>query len=94
MEAALAARRELSEEMEPAIVDAFVERIESRIADRSEAGERALMRKRNHQKEMILGSMGISVPMLFGAAIFTGIQGVIAVCVMLAVIAIVVTRQP
>ncbi len=93
-EAALQARRELGEEMEPAIVDAFVERIERTLADRRGADESALYRRREHQKEMILGSMGISVPLFICAAIFTGLPGVIAVCVMVAVIAIVVSRQP
>ena len=90
---ALAARRELGEEMEPAIIDAFVERIEQRIDKRVGAGEKALWRKREHQKEMILASMGISIPMLAIAAIFTGLAGVIVVCVALAVIAIVSTRD-
>jgi len=29
--------------------------------------------KRDHQKEMVLGAMGISIPMLAIAAIFTGL---------------------
>lgn len=90
--AALAARRELGEEMEPAVVDAFVARIESRLADRAEADERALKRRRDYQKEMVLGSMGISVPLLAIAAVFTGLPGVIAVCVALVIIAIVTSR--
>jgi hypothetical protein len=90
--AALAARTELGAEMEPAVVDAFVERIEQRLAGRRADDERALQRKRDYQKEMVLGSMGISIPLLAIAAIFTGIQGVVAVCVALAVIAIVTAR--
>ena len=43
---------------------------------------------------MILGAMGISVPLFIVAAIFTGLAGVIAVCAALAVIAIVATRSP
>jgi hypothetical protein len=46
-----------------------------------------------YRKEMILSSMGISIPLLTIAAIFTGLAGVIAVCVALAVIAIVSTRD-
>jgi hypothetical protein len=44
--------------------------------------ERALKRKRDHQKEMTLGTMGISVPVFAIAAIVTGLTGVTAVCVM------------
>lgn len=92
LDAAIAARKELGDEMEPAVIDAFVARIEGRLADRADAGERALKRKRDHQKEMVLGSMGISVPLLAIAAVFTGLPGVVAVCVALAVIAIVSAR--
>jgi hypothetical protein len=90
---AIEGRKELGEEMEPAVIDAFVARIERRLAERADEGERALQRRRNHQKEMILGSMAISIPLLAIAAIFTGLAGVVVVCVALAVIAVVSTRQ-
>jgi CO dehydrogenase/acetyl-CoA synthase beta subunit len=90
---AIEARRELGEEMEPAVVEAFVARIEQRLVERSEHSERALARKRNHQKEMVLGSMGIAVPLLAIAAIFTGLPGVVVVCVALVLIAVVSGRS-
>jgi hypothetical protein len=90
---ALAARRELGEELEPAVVDAFVERIERRIDKRVGNSEAALKRKRDHQKEMILGSMGVSVPLFVVAAIFAGLPGIVVVCLTLAVIAIVSSRD-
>jgi Flp pilus assembly protein TadB len=93
LQSAIQARRELGEEMEPAVIDAFVERIERRLADRGTENERALQRKLNHQKEMVLGSMGISVPLFAFAAIFTGLPGVIVVCVALVAIAVVTTRS-
>src|SRR5262245_16663176 len=93
LSAAIEARKELDADLEPAVIDAFVERIEQRLADRGAQEERALKQKRDHQKEMVLGSMGISVPLFVVAAIFTGLAGVVAVCVALAVIAIVTTRQ-
>jgi hypothetical protein len=89
LEAAMEARKELGAEMEPAVIDGFVERIERRLATRDEDKERALRRRREHQRELILGAMGISVPLLLFAGIFTGLPGVIAVCGVLAVIAIV-----
>ncbi len=88
----LAARAELGDEMEPALIDAFMARIDARLADRADESERALQRRRDHQKEMVLGSMAISIPLLAIAAIFTGLQGVIAVCLVLAVIAVATTR--
>jgi hypothetical protein len=93
LEAAIQARKELGAEMEPAVIDAFVERIERRLAARDEDSERALRRRREHQKELILGAMGISVPLLLFAGIFTGLPGVIAVCGVLAVIALVTARS-
>jgi hypothetical protein len=92
LRSALAARQELGDEMESAVLDAFVARIEARLADRRDDSERALKRRRDHQKEMVLGSMAISIPLLAIAAVFAGLPGVIAVCVALAVIAIVTAR--
>jgi hypothetical protein len=89
LRAALAARQELGEEMEPAVIDAFVARIEQRLGERADDRERALKRRRDHQKDMTLGAMAISIPLLAIAAIFTGLAGVIVVCVALTVIAIV-----
>jgi hypothetical protein len=92
LESAIEARKELGDEMEPAVIDAFVARIERRLVEHADRGERALQRKREHQKEMVLGSMAVSIPLLAIAAIFTGLAGVIAVCAALAVIAIVSSR--
>jgi hypothetical protein len=94
LEAAIEARKELGAEMEPALIDGFVERIEKRLAERGTVSEKALRERREHQKELILGSMGIAVPLFVVAAIFTGLAGVIVVCAALAVIAIVATRAP
>jgi hypothetical protein len=92
LRAAVEARKELGAEMEPAIVDAFVDRIERRLAERADENDRSLRRNREHQKEMVLGAMGISVPLLAIAAIFTGLPGVLAVCAALAVIALASAR--
>ena len=86
-------RRELGPEMEPAVVEAFVARIEQRLAERDQQSAPELQRKRDHQKEMVLGSMGIGVPLFIVAAIFTGLAGVITVCVALVAIAVVSTRS-
>ena len=89
---AVEARHELGDEMEPAVIDAFVDRIEGRLAERQGADQFAIDRKREHQKEMVLGSMAISIPLLAIAAIFTGLAGVIAVCIALVVIAVITAR--
>jgi VIT1/CCC1 family predicted Fe2+/Mn2+ transporter len=93
LEAAIEARKELGAEMEPAVIDAFVERIERQVGQRAEQSERALQKRREHQKEMVLGAMGVSIPLLAIAAIFTGLAGVIVVCGALAVIALATALQ-
>ena len=93
LRSAIEARRELGEEMEPAVIDSFVARIEERLAGGANESARALQRKRDFQKEMILGSMGISIPLTAIAAVFTGLPGVVAVCVALIVIAVVSSRS-
>jgi hypothetical protein len=92
LRAALEARQELGKEMEPAVIDAFVARIEQRLGEGAKDRERALKRRRDHQKDMTLGAMALSIPLLTVAAVFTGLAGVIVVCVALAVIAIVSGR--
>lgn len=92
-EAALAARTEMGADMEPAVVDAFVARIEHRLIERADRDERALKRQRDHEKEMVLGSMGISVPLFAIAAVFTGLPGMVAVLVALVLIAVVTARR-
>jgi anti-sigma factor RsiW len=94
LQAAIEARKELGAEMEPAVIDSFVERIERRLAERSDQSEKALKQRRDHQKEMVLGAMALSIPLFALAAVFTGLAGVIVVCAVLAVIALVTARQP
>ena len=92
LRAVIEARKEVDEDLEPALVDAFVERIERGLEQRSTLSEQALKRKRDHQKEMVLGAMAISIPLFAVAAIFAGLAGIIVVCGTLAVIAIASTR--
>jgi hypothetical protein len=80
--------------MEPEVIDAFVARIEQRLVQRGDQNERALKRTRDHQKEMVLGSMAISIPLFAIAAVFTGLAGILAVLVALVVIAVISVRQP
>lgn len=91
--ATIEARKELGDEMEPALVDAFVERIERRLDERAGQSQQALKRKRDHQKEMVLGAMAISIPLFVIAAIFVGLAGILVVCGALAVIAVASTRS-
>jgi hypothetical protein len=92
LRATIEARKELGPEAEADLIDAFVDRIEKQLAGRQRESEQSLRRKREHQKEMVLGSMALAIPLLISAAIFTGLAGVIVVCAALVVIAIVTAR--
>jgi hypothetical protein len=92
LRATIEARKELGEESEAALVEAFVDRIEKALAQRQSESEQSLRRKRKHQQEMVLGSMALAIPLLLVAAVFTGLAGVIVVCGALAVIAIATAR--
>ena len=92
LRATVEARKELGEDMEPALIDSFVERIEKRLAERGGQSERSLRSKREHQKEMVLGGMALSIPLFALAAIFAGLAGVIVVCAALVLLAAVSAR--
>ncbi len=92
LRSAVEARTELGEEMEPAVIDAFLDRIERRITDRVDADQSALERKREHQRQIVIGSLAVCIPLLAIAAIFTGLAGVIAVCAALVGVTAVTAR--
>ena len=95
LEGAIAARRELGPEYEDEILDSFLAKVEQRLAGQHPTvaeSAKALKARRDHQKEMVLGAMGISVPLFVVAAIFAGLAGIIVVCATIAVIAVVVGR--
>jgi hypothetical protein len=86
---ALETRHELGPDYEDEIADAFLAKLEQRLAQR----DSQLKRRRDHQKEMLLGAMGISIPLLAIAAVFAGLAGIMVVCGALAVIALVAARS-
>ena len=95
LESAVEARRELGPEYEDEVLNAFLQKVERRLGERGSSAQesaKALKQRRDHQREMILGAMGISVPLFIVAAIFVGLAGIIVVCATLAVIAVVVSR--
>ncbi|MBA3365866.1 MAG: hypothetical protein H0U03_08790 [Actinobacteria bacterium] len=67
LEAAIEARKELGAEMEPAVIDASVERIERRLAERDDQGKQSLKRKRDHRRRWCSAgwqSRSLSSPLL------------------------------
>jgi hypothetical protein len=93
LEAAVGARRELGREHEDELIDGFLERLDKRLVQQGAQREKALKQRRDYQKEMILGAMGVSIPLLVIAGIFGGVAGIALVCAALAVIAVVVSRS-
>ena len=85
---AVETRRELGPDYEDAVADSFITKVEQRM----DARDSGLKRRRDHQKELILGSMGIGVPLLVIGGVFGGIWGIALVCGMLAAIAFVASR--
>jgi len=93
LEATVDARRELGAAHEQELIDGFLERLDRRLADRTSDNERSVKRRRDHQKEMTLGAMALSIPLIAIAGGIAGLAGIVAVCAALAIIAIVSSRQ-
>ncbi len=92
LRATIEARKELGDESEGALVEAFVDRIEKELSKRQRESEQSLRRKREHQKEMVLGGMALAIPLIAVAGAFTGLAGVIVVCAALVLIAFAAAR--
>jgi hypothetical protein len=73
-QAALEARRELGHEYEDEVVDALVEKIERRLA------ERRPTRREGAITPLALGSLGVSIPLIAIAGNFAGLAGIVVVC--------------
>jgi hypothetical protein len=73
--AALEARRELGVEYEDHVVDALVEKIEKRLAER-----RPARRQGGAIMPLALGSLGLSIPLIAIAGERAGVAGVALVC--------------
>jgi hypothetical protein len=86
LEATLAAREEVGEELEPQLVDRFADRMEAEIDRR--AGEKAVRQRPrspgHHGAPMIplaLGSLGLAIPLMGIAGGTAGLGGIVVVCI-------------
>jgi hypothetical protein len=89
--ATVEARRELGEAHEDDLIRGFLERLERRTGPVREAPDE-LKRRRDHQKEMILGGMAISIPIFLIAGYIAGLAGLIVVAVALIAVVWAATR--
>ena len=80
LQAAIEARRELGPDMEPAIVDSFLDRIERRLGERTHGVAR---RESAREGSFVLAivSLGCAIPITAIAATQAGIVGLIVVWV-------------
>jgi hypothetical protein len=78
LEAALAARRELGPEHEAHLVAGFVDRIDKEIDRRIAA--RVPTRRQGAITPLVLGSLGLSIPLIAVAGDAAGAFGVFVVC--------------
>lgn len=78
LEAAIEARRELGQQMEPHVVDAFVERIERRLGEHRAQPSR---RDRGREGSFVLSivSLGCAIPITAIAATQAGLVGLVVV---------------
>ena len=87
LEATLAAREEMGEELEPQLVDRFADRMEAEIDRR--AGEKAARqrsRSPGHHGNapmipLALGSLGLAIPLMGIAGGTAGFPGILVVCI-------------
>jgi hypothetical protein len=83
VQAAIEARKELGEEMEPHVIDAFLGRVEKRLERREEGHPE----RRTDAGAFVLGlvSLGTAIPLL-GIVAGHGLAAIIAVCVALVLV--------
>lgn len=90
LQAALAARRELGQEYEPALVDSFLERVEKQLELRS---RRVGQPEHRMVTPLILGSLGLAIPLLAIAGAAAGLAGIALVCVAIVSVNVVSMRR-
>lgn len=93
LHAAIEARRELGADYEPQLVDSFLERIEKRLDER--VPNRPLQRDREHRAvtPLVLGSLGLSIPLLGIAGGTAGLGGVALVCIAIVLVNLLAMRR-
>jgi hypothetical protein len=91
LNAAIEARRELGAELEPELIDGFVERIEKRIDER--ARELAPKKSRTGlDTRLALGSMVFAIPLLGIAGGIAGLPGIALVCLAIVLVNAIAAR--
>jgi hypothetical protein len=95
LEATIAARRELGREHEPELIDAFLERLEQRLAERGgpAPASQSSVEKRRQQFVIALTSLGTGIPITAIAAGTEGAPGLVIAWAGIAAVNYVFSRQ-
>jgi hypothetical protein len=93
LQAHVAARRELGPEYEPELVDSFLERVEKRV-DQRHRGKAARRDVEHHAiTPLVLGSLGLSIPLMAIAGSAAGPFGIAMVCIAIVLVNLFVARR-
>lgn len=93
LRAALDARRELGSEYEPQIVDAFLERVERRLEERTTTSPARRASEHHAVTPIVLGSLALSIPLLGIAGGTAGLAGVVIVSVAIVLVNLLAMRR-
>lgn len=95
LDAAIRARRELGADYEPQLVDSFLERIEKRLDERVSSKSIQRNREREHHAAtpIVLGSLGLSIPLLAIAGSAAGLTGIALVCIAIVLVNLFAMRR-
>jgi hypothetical protein len=91
LQAVVAARRELGPEYEPELVDSFLDRVERQVARAS----KGVGRRREHRTvtPLILGSLGLAIPLMGVAGKAAGLAGIALVCAAIVIVNVAAIRR-
>ena len=93
LDAHVAARRELGPEYEPELVESFLERVEGKL-DQRHRGKAARRDKEHHAiTPLVLGSLGLAIPLMAIAGSTAGPFGVAMVCIAIVLVNLFVARR-
>ena len=93
LEAAIAARREVGAELEPHVIDGFVERIEKRIDQRARELAPTKSRTGPDTTRLALGSLVFAIPLLGIAGGTPGVPGIALVCLAIVLVNLIAARR-
>jgi tellurite resistance protein len=94
--AALEARRELGQELEPQVIDSFLAKIEKQIDARVEQKVRERLptkRDRKNQPQVALGSLGLAIPLVAIAGGTVGLAGVVVVALAIVIVNVIASSD-